>query len=366
MFRSLLKEKSIWENLRNEVRPIFLYGTGNGADKILDVCNEYSIKISGVFASSGFVRNRTYRDMPVRSIEDIRREFGNDIVVLLAFGTTLPSVIENINDIANKHTLYIPEVPLYDKELFNREFLWNNIDKIYQVYELLKDEESKNVFADLIKFRYTGLGKYLSRVQSMEDMYSSLLNKETIDKVLDCGAFKGDSAKEIINALEPSEVVCFEPDPKTFNKLQEYAKSEDRCRIIPMNFASGKECKEVEFSTSGSRGSGFEGKNRRAKTSTIKIITIDSLKRDDFDLIKLDVEGDEDETISGALETISNSHPALSISIYHKTSDLIEIPLRIKEIFPDYNFYIRRVPCIPAWDISLLAVPEDKEKKPFN
>ena len=38
---SLLSSPCLWEKLKNENRPIFLYGTGNGADKILDVCEKY-------------------------------------------------------------------------------------------------------------------------------------------------------------------------------------------------------------------------------------------------------------------------------------------------------------------------------------
>ena len=72
MFKELITLPCLWESLKTEPRPIFLYGTGNGADKILDVCIRYDIQIAGVFASSGFVRSRTFRDMPVRSIESIR------------------------------------------------------------------------------------------------------------------------------------------------------------------------------------------------------------------------------------------------------------------------------------------------------
>ena len=46
---------SYWDKLSSEKRPIILYGTGNGADKILDDCDKYNIKVSGVFASDGFV-----------------------------------------------------------------------------------------------------------------------------------------------------------------------------------------------------------------------------------------------------------------------------------------------------------------------
>ena len=58
---SLSIKPCLWERLKDEKRPIFLYGTGNGADKILNVCQEYEINIEGIFASSGFVRNRTFR-----------------------------------------------------------------------------------------------------------------------------------------------------------------------------------------------------------------------------------------------------------------------------------------------------------------
>ena len=103
---------SLWDVLAAEKRPIFLYGTGNGGDKILDVCAARGISVTGVFASDGFVRSRTFRDMPVQAYSDVTTRYGDDIVILLAFGTTLPEVTAFIDMLDEKHTLYIPEVPL--------------------------------------------------------------------------------------------------------------------------------------------------------------------------------------------------------------------------------------------------------------
>ena len=47
--------KDLWTRLKSESRPVLLYGIGNGADKIFDVCRDYGIEILGVFASDGFV-----------------------------------------------------------------------------------------------------------------------------------------------------------------------------------------------------------------------------------------------------------------------------------------------------------------------
>lgn len=363
MYHSLLTEPCLWEKLRNETRPIFLYGTGNGADKILDVCLKYNINVEGVFASSGFVRNRTFRDMPVQSIEQITDKYGNDIIILLAFGTTLDSVVENINYIANKHTLYIPEVPLYGSDLFDRNFYKNNFEEIKAADALFCDDYSIELYRDMIKFRLYGNPEYLKKVTTPVEIYSSLIEPSTINNVIDCGAYKGDSAADIINALKPKHIIALEPDPKTYLKLCSYCDSVNNVKITPLNYAVSDSESVVEFNSSGSRGSGTEGTNLRGKTTSVNTVTIDSLNLSDIDLIKYDVEGDEYAAINGSLETIKKYHPALSISVYHRSEDIFKLALFIKEICNDYKFFLRRVPCIPAWDISLLAIPENKIKR---
>lgn len=354
----------LWEILKEESRPIFLYGTGNGADKILDVCMEYGIEIKGVFASSGFVRNRVFRDMQVKSIDMIREEYGDDIIVLLAFGTTLDSVIDNIRDIATRHTLYIPEVPLYESKLFDRNYYIENLSDIEAAEKLFSDKQSIDLYNDMIQFRLSGKPEYLSNVTTPVDMYSSLLDEKKIHKVIDCGAFKGDSATDIIEAIHPKELIALEPDPKTFLKLSAYADTVEGCKVKALNYAVGASEYTIEFNTSGSRGSGIEGANKRGKTTEVSVVSLDSLAIDGVDLIKYDVEGNEYDAIIGSENTICSSSPALSISVYHRSEDLFKLPLLIKSICPDYDLYLRRVPCIPAWDISLVAIPKDKKREP--
>ena len=56
---------SVWEKLKNSDEPIIMYGTGNGADKVMDKLTELGISLSGITASSTFVRNRTFRGFQV-------------------------------------------------------------------------------------------------------------------------------------------------------------------------------------------------------------------------------------------------------------------------------------------------------------
>ena len=71
--------QDLWQYLSSTDKTIVMYGMGNGADKILDVCTRFSIPVEGVFASSDFVRNRTFRDMPVQSIDMIREKYGDRV-----------------------------------------------------------------------------------------------------------------------------------------------------------------------------------------------------------------------------------------------------------------------------------------------
>ena len=117
----------------------------------------------------------------------------------------------------------------------------------------------------------------------------------------------------------------------------------------------------MESSASGSRGSGVEGRNKRAKTKTVHLNTIDNIVGDEhIDYVKLDVEGAEREAILGAEKTLNASRPIMSVSLYHRTGDLIDLPVMIAERLGECKMYLRRPKCIPMWDLNLYVIPCEK------
>lgn len=112
----------IWQYLRSADRPIVMYGTGNGADKIFDVLDSLGIEVKDIFASDGFIRNRTFHGKKVISYSDILKKYGNDMIILLAFGSDLPEVINRFFALASKHELYAPDVPVVGNKLFDGKF----------------------------------------------------------------------------------------------------------------------------------------------------------------------------------------------------------------------------------------------------
>lgn len=351
--------KDVWSLLAETAKPIVLYGMGNGADKILNICAERGIEISDFFASDGFVRGHSFHGKVVLSYSEVKEKYGADnIIVLLSFASSLSDVISNINKIAAECELYAPDVPVFPSELFDMEFYTAHKAEIDATYDMLADEESKRIFEDVVAYKLTGRIDLLERAVSDKDaVYRELLGAENITSCADLGAYNGDTVRELAGyAPKLSRVIAFEPDRRNFKKLSLYAEGEERFGLNVLNAAAWSEDTTLSFSVEGNRNSSVTG---RGKTAEIAARSLDSaLAGATVDYIKYDVEGSEREAILGSRETIKKSAPTLLVSLYHKSEDVFALPALVREISADYSFYLRRYRYIPAWDLNLICVPK--------
>ncbi len=352
-------ENTLWEMLSRESRPIVLYGTGNGGDKIIDQLARIGKTPDGVFASTGFVRNRTFRGMPVESYEDLTARLGSDIVILIAFGSALPSVMEQMEALTRRHTVFVPEVPLFGGEVFTYEYYEQHREKLADAYSLLSDDTSRALFLDALSFRLTGAWSALARTESFSASLTSLLATEKIHTVLDGGAFTGDTAALFLHTFpEITSLIAVEADARSYKKLSAFAETTDGT-VLPVHTALWDREDTLTYSASASRGAGAEGQNRRSRTVSVPANTVDRLAAGTpLDLVKLDVEGAEARALAGGLKTIRRDRPALLVSLYHRTEDLFALPLWLAGRTEGYRFYLRRVPSVPMWDLLLYALPE--------
>ena len=149
------RKEDLWGYLASAGRPVVLYGTGNGADKILDQLILRNIPVSGVFASSGFVRDRSFRGFPVETYDALKERFP-DMIVLICFGTSLPDVLANIDRIAKECETYAPDVPVYGDSLFDKAFYEAHQEELSAVRGFLEDDISRDTFDRVISYKLTG------------------------------------------------------------------------------------------------------------------------------------------------------------------------------------------------------------------
>lgn len=337
----------IWMRLKTETKPILLYGSGDGAEKIYAELMKNGINISGVFASDGFRRKRSFKNFNIVPFEEAKRIYG-DFVGLFAFGSNTEEVILGVKEMMKSREILVAEMPVFGDSPFNLEFAIKNADKLKEVYNVLADEQSKRVFEQTVLFKLDGdINRLFSCETSEDEAFNSILKLKKGDSFLDLGAYNGDTVLDFVKRVgEYSHITAVEPDKKSFAKL---LKNTEHLYIDCINTAISYKCGEIPFCFKGSRGSVFGGED------SVKAITVDSLERN-FDYIKFDVEGQEINAIMGAENLISEHKPKMLISCYHKIDDYFEIPLAVLRIRPDYKVYMRHYPYIPAWDTNFYFI----------
>ncbi len=338
----------IWTYLKSVTKPIVLYGTGNGADKIYARIREENIKISGVFSSSGFKKGKEFAGFCVTSYEELKRQLG-EMIILVCFGSHLDTVIENIHALERENELYLPDVPVCDGKIFDLSFALAHRKELEAVYNLLADEMSKKVFENTVYYKITGKSKYLSEIETPREEVFNILGLKG-ESFLDLGAFNGDTVEEFLKYdTSYKSITALEPDSRNFKKLSENTKEIKNITLI--NAAVGEKEGVTKISKNKGRGNSGNG-----KTVEIKCTCIDEIaKTNPPTFIKMDVEGAELNVVKGGSRTIREK-PKMQIAAYHRSEDIFSLPLEVLKINPDYKIYMRKHRALPAWDINYIFV----------
>ena len=208
--------------------------------------------------------------------------------------------------------------------------------EIGMLFDLLEDKQSHHLLKAILYFRISGDYRYLSGTMSdSQYMPTDIIgwtNKPI--RLIDCGAYDGDSIRFISKHQSLEATVAFEPDITNFKILTQKCNG---LNVISFPCGVYSETKQVYFN--------YDGESSRINDSGEKIIQCVAL--DDAvpefvpNMIKMDIEGFEMSGLKGAYKLISKNRPNLAICLYHLPTDLWEIPLLINSWNLDYKFYIR-------------------------
>jgi len=338
----------LWTYLKETSRPIVLYGTGNGADKIIDRLKKDGTdsRISGIFASPGFVRDRSFHGIKVRSYEDVR-DANDNMIVLLCFGSSLPEVMSFVERVASENELYAPAVPVYGDEVFDAEYYEKHLEEISAARELMADDLSRLAFDNTVSYYLTGDIKLLAACETSAGEEYKLTVLPSDATYVDLGAYTGDTVAEYRSVFPSiSKVIAVEPDAKNFRRL-----SENVTDAMLINALISDNCGQTHINLGKGRGV-----HEQDQGTYIDSVTVDSIiGGGTADLIKYDVEGNEYKALTGSSSTIRASKPVLYVACYHRSEDIFKLPLLISSLRPDYKIYMRHRKHLINWDTQFIC-----------
>lgn len=351
-------DSCLWDYLAETDKKIVLYGMGDGAEKIRNVLDGIGVQVDDIMASDEFVRGHSFMGIRVKRLSEIEELYGDDFIILVCFGTQFPDVMDRIYQIAEKHELYAPNVPVVGDGLFTLDYAKEHYKELKTVYGMLADEPSKKVFENIIRYKLSGDITLLKECETPHEEMFDLLKVGGEEIYVDLGAYNGDTLVEFLNetSMNFRKLYAMEPDHKNYEKLKR------RLYMIGSGLMEAYNCgawdseTTMMFSQRAGRSSKVDNVSPK-RGREVKMMSVDHmLQGGEATIIKYDVEGSEQQAINGSKETLQNFRPRLNVALYHRNEDMFSIPLQIASINKKYKLYLRHHPYIPDWDTNLYCI----------
>lgn len=256
-------------------------------------------------------------------------------------------------------TYYSNVIESVSKQLDNEGFTYCTIDdfilkahaeQVLNVYDEFNDEQSRDIYEQLIRRRISG--KEVELPFCFEEQYFGLPNfisNSPKEVFVDCGAYVGDTLEKYIWKNEGvfGKIISFEPDlhnVKAMNYRIDRLCNEwgfDKEKICVYANGLSDSCMKASVDRSEVNNGFSTNITLDSQENGNDIVSLDSFLKENISFLKADIESWEYYMLKGARESIKKYKPKLAICIYHNAVDFYEIPLFIKEILPDYKVSIR-------------------------
>ncbi len=254
-------------------------------------------------------------------------------------GEAVQSEIEKLIDPVISQYTYLPNAE-YKSTI---PFINSNENSIMKVYDMLGDDVSKEVYMQVIRNRKYDYKDYSNIMDICNGQYfrRDFFNYSDCEVLIDAGVYDCGTIKDFVSQVNNKfeYIYGFEPDTICYSKSLKIFNDSNidkmKCTINPYGLYDTES--EIYFDALGN-GSSAVTEDSYLK---IKVVRLDDVIDKKVTFIKMDIEGSEINALLGAKNILMNDKPKLAISIYHKASDLWEIPLLIKRLVPEYKIFIR-------------------------
>ena len=323
---------------------LIVYGLGSTGQMIVDELLDGGVAIDLILDRGK--AGQVYRDIPVRALggTDLTgakilialhnhyvdlHQLHADLTAAGAADILTPIRLGELIDQPKSNTGYWLE-PDFPYDAHNANFA--------RVRALLADLKSQQTFDALLRYRRSG-DIADCPIPSLDDEYTPADLPRFAEplRLIDCGAFTGVAVHKFLTAgYTIDSLVAFEPDLANFAILARRDFPIASALCLPLGTWSTTT--QLKFSSGSSMASHLSDQG----DVTIQCVAVDDLLHGQpINLVKLDVEGAEIETLKGMTQLIHEQRPNLLVSAYHTPGHLHEIAELIDDWGLGYRFHLR-------------------------
>lgn len=336
-------------NIAHNSQNVCIFGAGRFFEEVFEqwhlkerlnvryVCDNNQQKWGGVFGGVPCISPQELAQIP-------------DAVAVPMVGANAVKAVECQLDDLKVHHINLFDVFFEILCDMPREKKWFAGNSIVEVFDMLSDDWSREVYANVLcrriapQFAQKSLGELFTDDEYFSSGFFPLSQTEVY---IDCGAYNGDTIERFLKAVDHNfkEIYAFEVDTGNYASLLAYVGS------LPENEQKNIHCNragvwnEPGFLTCGRNDldSGESvGVFKTDNPFQVEVVRLDEcLEASENMLIKMDIEGAELKALQGAENLIKKAKPKLAVCLYHRLEDFWAIPVYLKSLRPDYKFGVK-------------------------
>lgn len=312
--------------IKEEEYPLYIYGAGFVARKVVNICKENHIEnLRGAIVDDAYYQKDAFLEgIPVYTVEPVLTSEKSGFSIVMGMKNMYAGYLlkEKYNQI--KKVYYIPDLACEDEFYLSKDEYIKHQEKILEVYHLLEDSLSRDIFVAWIKGCVTqDVTKVFSFCKEKTSYFcNDIFNVIGDSGYIDVGAYIGDTIEEYLKYNRSvKHIYAFEGDAEFCKKMYEimhakYYEYVERLEIYNCILWSSSIPVAFEKSAKGAyvgecvRESGQEEKRDIAKT--LDEIVLDKIES--VELLKINVIGSGD-VLEGATKIVEKFHPKIAMKV---------------------------------------------------
>ncbi len=338
------------DKLKASKIPVVLYGAGDCGMRYHHVLTDAGIPILA-YIDDAKAKQGTMAGLPVWSMAEAKEhaEKTDFIILISSYGPS--KLYPNLVKAGLSDRWRWSEFYLWEDGLDYVAYFAEHKDEITAAYRLMNDDRSREVFRNLLQYKISRDIRLIEAVNDngTEAQYfaSDIIRYEDDEVFVDLGAYIGDTVKVFEEKMKEhgkrvKGVYAFEPDEKTFRRLQQNTGGYGHVSCI--NKGAYSENTVLHFASQGFWTSSFSEQG----DMEVPVCSLDSEIQGNVTFLKADIEGSEKAAVHGGGTLISCWQPKIAFCVYHKKEDIFTLPLMLAKLNPHYKFYMRHYSELPV------------------